>query len=189
VPSRRRFLAAGATVGLGLAGGCLSDSVGVPEPPCDDESERPPESASIDPRRGEAGAVDATLSYDGSEYTYDPESDTVSDGDDREPFDEWAAVGTRNVARRRVDKRVRNALPDADSLAVLVSGENDSLRLVATVTTRLDRGGCVVSEPEIEYDALRDATPRSATATVKIADQSATETFPVFASARVVKLD
>ncbi|MFC3476731.1 twin-arginine translocation signal domain-containing protein [Halobacterium litoreum] len=59
MPSRRRFLAASAAVGVALASGCLSDG-GVPEPPCDDPSGRPGEDATVDPRRGEADAASAS---------------------------------------------------------------------------------------------------------------------------------
>ncbi|WP_435178902.1 hypothetical protein [Halorussus sp. AFM4] len=120
------------------------------------------------------------------------------------PFEDWATTEGAKLGRDRIAGVVESRLdksrgvsiawglhPDEDAAGDdrtddgrdsrdrTDSCERHGLAVTVDRWTGRDRDGKVVSEADVGYDDLRDATPESVTATVRFSGRTHTETFPV----------
>jgi len=197
MPSRRRLLGLVAAGTLPFAG-CLSAPSDA-DPTTTDSSTTSATTTERGPVRG--GAAEATVerTITDDDYQYVESNDTVRypatmAGEQvidygYEPFEEWGHVEGASVAAEYVRSLLDERLPEAETLSVPVSsrGEQEGLRLVATLTTHLDRDGDVISEPAVSrYEAVR-ATPHSVDATIHFADRTHEDRYPVYVDERTIQ--
>lgn len=117
------------------------------------------------------------------------------------PFDDWALSKCARLGRDRVEEVVESRLGDYRGVSYAWGRIEDGpatehrpttehgLAVEVELTTWRDRNGDVVSEPAVEYERLRDATPESVTATVRFAGHEGTGTFPVVARRSTGRLE
>ncbi|WP_353634074.1 hypothetical protein ABSL23_13245 [Halobacterium sp. NMX12-1] len=197
MPSRRRLLGLVAAGTLPFAG-CLAAPSDA-DTTTTDSSTTSATTTERGPVRG--GAAEATVerTITDDDYQYVESNDTVRypatmAGEevidyDYEPFEEWGHVEGASVAADYLHGLLDERLPEAETLSVSVSsrGEQEGVRLVATLTTHLARDGDVISEPAVSrHEAVR-ATPHSVAATIHFADRTHEDRYPVYVDERTIQ--
>lgn len=191
---RRGFLAAFGVSLAAASSGCAGGG--------DDESPTAPESDvrfDSDRRLGAGPDASVSVSPEG-DYEYLSESDSVrfqqdSGETDTEPFDEWAAERAVDPAVERVDTRLFEASISSGQVRVGLGGDLDGLDLPETVAEKApeppfplplvnyvhhySREGELISKPEVPFEEVVDATPRTVAVTVSIPEATSETTLPV----------
>lgn len=209
---RRPLLAAAWTAAATVAGclGSVGDPAGAPATDGGTGTRDGPE-----PRGPARGGSDADLSVrkveDDDEVTYLEDEgaveyvaawrhanhDAVENGSEaptREPvhettpFDEWAETQCHSAAARAAAEHANDEL-DTDAVGGGISAavEGHDLAAVVSVSTVLDREGDVVSETDVDFEALVAATPATVTATYVLDGREHEQSVPVYARYRVLR--
>lgn len=156
----------------------------------------------VDPAAGtEYLPEDHAIRYVAYRRAHDEDPPERDSAYETQPFEEWARSKCANLGHQRVTEvvesrfesdqsagfswgRLRDAEESEDDSDGDDTDENDDadyvkLAVKVEIGTMCDRDGSIISEPTIEFEALRELTPESVTATVHFAGQTHTATFPV----------
>ena len=155
MPSRRELSVA---LALALAGCFSSDSSDF------DPDSHVPDKWHDEPKRGVAESLERSVEMDPADL-----SGTLEDECDE-------------AAGRNVSDVVRDRLDDPDNLVVFCCSDVEGHEKSVIVNRRMSvsRGGNLLSAPDFTFEALRDATPESATITASMYDDEHTCSAPVF---------
>lgn len=192
--SRRHALRAIAAVGAAIAG-CLG------EPPTEGGAQATTTGAGSRVRRGEASpvTVETTVDRDGIEYLEDgdavryvaayraPENFTATDGPPtRTPvyetvaFEEWAEVECASAGSTRVVEAVRSRVDGGSAISGGVTSRDNTTVILVIHQTLLDVEGNVLSEPDVGFDRLVAAAPRSVAVELRLEEREHACTVPVY---------
>ena len=141
--------------------------------------------------RATADPITTNQSVTDGDYTYVPGNHsvrypaTMSGGEVASyrtiPFEQWARVECAEAGTIAVREHLNATLP-TDRLRDTGIGKHDDVPLHIGVShnTVMDEHGDVVYEPPVSAQELANRTPRSVTATIDFAGQTATNTVPVY---------
>lgn len=203
--NRRALLSA---LALPLASGCLLADFGSDAPGNDDAQ---PVSESRGPVRGEDDPIE-TRAVEDEEVEYRPDEDAVryvarrrhtnheevEDGEPPErepvyetvPWEEWAATQCRSAAGSAAAEHANAALGTDDVGGGITAGiEGRDVAAFVSIQTVLDWDGDVVHEPDVGFEALVGATPRTVHATYVLDGQEYVLDAPVYAEYSVMQYD
>lgn len=104
------------------------------------------------------------------------------------PENRWGTTKCVEAAARRAAERVSEVL-DTEDVAWAVTSRVDGHDRAALVdvTTLLGRDGTVASTPDVDFDALVEATPRTVSARYELEGLTCEMDVPVYASHTVVR--
>lgn len=104
------------------------------------------------------------------------------------PADRWGTTKCVEAAARRAAERVSEILDTEDVAWALTSRVDGHHRAaLVDVTTLLGRDGTVASTPDVDFDALVEAAPRTVSARYELEDLTYEMDVPVYASHTVVR--
>lgn len=165
------------------------------DPESENSERSTPSYSRHDPVRAEGEPITVEEPTVVTDVEYLPERDAVKfpalvSGDEvveygTMPFERWAAMECASSAVDRVRTIAEQRLGGV-SLGSGVTTRRSRVVIDVTDGTALNREGTPVSTPETSFDRLVEATPESATATVRLDDQGHTETVPVWVERTVV---
>lgn len=196
--NRRHLLAA--TV-LPLTAGCLLGNFGRDDTPSVPESRGPVRGRSepIETRTVESGdEVEYVDGEDAVRYVAarrHTNGEEIEDGEPPErepvyetvPFEEWAETQGRSAAARAAAEHANAAL-DTDEVGggITSTVESEDVAAYVSVGAVLDRSGDVVHRPEVAFEALVAATPRTVHATYVLEGHEYDVDAPVYARYEVL---
>ena len=104
------------------------------------------------------------------------------------PADRWGTTKCVKAAAKRATERVSEIL-DTEDVAWAITSQVDGHHRAALVdvTTLLGRDGTVASTPDVDFDALVEATPRTVSVRYELEDPTYEMDVPVYASHTVVR--
>lgn len=139
--------------------------------------------------KGEPVSIERTISDEYIEYR--PSTDEVryptlmsADGPvahETEPFGRWAKRRCASVGSDAVLPAIQNRFKKrVEGIGKAASGEYNGMVITVMAVTRLNREGEVIGEPNISFEELVEAAPRTVHATVRLEDREYTRNVPVF---------
>lgn len=102
----------------------------------------------------------------------------------RRSFEEWASVRCVRAARPAVRDHLHSRIDEPADITVghgRPTPESEDLAVTVSLVTRLSRDGRTIREPTLTLDELVQVTPRTASATITLAERHHSCTVPVYA--------